>query len=75
MVNVIRIFLHTYSNELFSKSINSIRNTCNCEPKVTLSKIIPNYALIEVPATSSVESIVESLKEVGIDDFKVVLVK
>lgn len=74
MVRVLRVMIHSYDNEILEKALDSIRKTCNCEPKISKSKLIPNYAFVELPLVISPDSVSRLLKELGIEDFKLVVI-
>ena len=75
MVKVIRLMLHSYNSEILEKAIEKVKSLCNCEPKLTRSKLIPNYVLIELPISTSTSSLSNALRELGLDDFKIVVIE
>ena len=71
MVEVLRVFFHTYDPELFNDAVLRFKKL---GARVETSKVVPNYAYAELSPSLETEAR-ELLKELGFEDFKVVLVK
>ena len=69
MVEVTRVFIHSYDREDVEKTISMIKKKFNVL-KVYESSVVPNYVFVEVEGLLK-NDVEEVLRELGLEDFKV----
>ncbi len=73
MVEVTRVFIHSYDSSVVQKAVDVLKERFKVV-KVYESRVVPNYVFLELEPADPKE-VSSALEDCGVEDFKVVSVK